>query len=127
MNMNAYDHAHALARAISNSAECREYQQAKKKLEADKPSFEMLLDFRKTQLEVQQKKLAEQDTTALEDKLKKMFEVVNLNESVRDFLAREYRFAQMMADIQKILTEALDKDTIFNIFMLTKIGTRNML
>jgi cell fate (sporulation/competence/biofilm development) regulator YlbF (YheA/YmcA/DUF963 family) len=110
MNMNAYDHAHSLARAISNSAECREYQQAKKKLEADKPSFEMLLDFRKTQLEVQQKKLAEQDTTALEDKLKKMFEVVNLNESVRDFLAREYRFAQMMADIQKILTEALDKD-----------------
>jgi cell fate (sporulation/competence/biofilm development) regulator YlbF (YheA/YmcA/DUF963 family) len=111
MNMNAYDHAHALARAISSSTEFRDYLQAKNMLEADKPSFEMLLDFRKSQLEVEQKKIAEQDTSALEEKLKKMFEVINLNESVRNFMAKEYRFAQMMADIQKILTEALDKDT----------------
>ncbi len=108
--MNVYDYAHSLARAIRHSVEYREYREALSKVEADKPSHEMLLDFRREQLELEGMRLAGQDVGDREEKLKKMFEVIRINQYINDFLGKEYRFARMMEDIQKILAEAVSPE-----------------
>jgi cell fate (sporulation/competence/biofilm development) regulator YlbF (YheA/YmcA/DUF963 family) len=108
--MNVYDYAHSLARAIGHSSEHREYRAALKKLEADKSSHEMLLDFRREQLELEKAILTGEEPGGREQKLQKMFEVIRLNSLVSDFLAAEYRFARMMEDIQKILAEAISPE-----------------
>lgn len=110
--MNVYDHAHSLARAIRESEECRGYINALQKLKEDKAAFDMLLDFRKEQLELQKRKLSGEDIAGQEEKLAKLYDVINLNIYIRDFLASEYRFARMMADIEKILAEAVGVEGI---------------
>ena len=109
--MNVHDHAHDLGKALRNSEEYKEWQQTKAEVEADKHSFEMLVDFRKEQMEYQAQKMSGVDTKEREEKLRKMFEVLNLNESIRKFLYCEHRFAQLMTDIQKILSEVIEGDT----------------
>ena len=108
--MNTYDYAHSMARAIRHSTEYREYREALSKLEADKPAHEMLLDFRREQLELEKAKLTGEEPGGREEKLKKMYEIIRLNLLITDFLAKEYRFARMIGDIQKILAEATEPE-----------------
>ena len=106
--MNVYDRAHALARAMKESEEYREYLEAKEKLEEDEKAKEMLVDFRNYQLEIQKEQMDGKQVNKEEgEKLKKMYEAINLNQTVKNYLAAEYRFGKMMTDISKIIGEAV--------------------
>ncbi len=106
--MNVYDSVHALAKALKESEEFKDYQEAKKKLEEDEKAKEMLVDFRNYQLQIQQKQ-SEGKKVEQEDgeKLKKMFDAINLNLTIKEYLSAEYRFGKMMADVSKIIGEAI--------------------
>ncbi len=106
--MNIYDHIHALADALKNSEELKQFKEAKEKLEADKEAKEMFMDFRKFQFELQKDQMeGKQIEKERAEKLKNMHEVVILNTTVRDYLVAEARFGKIMTDISKILGEAV--------------------
>lgn len=105
--MNPYDCAHDLARALAESPEYRQYEEAKKQLETNRENVKMVQDFRVKQLEVQQAQMLGQK---VEDKIKQLeplYRVLSMNPAVNEFLQVEMRFSQMMMDIQKIIGEAV--------------------
>ncbi|MGI6308314.1 MAG: YlbF family regulator [Dethiobacteria bacterium] len=110
--MNVYDHAHALAKAIKSSPEYKNFIKCQEKLEKDPHAKEMLTDFQKTQWELQKQKMSGLEVAPEQEKrLTQMWEVISLNMVVKEYLEREYHFSVMLADVQKIIGEAL-KDII---------------
>jgi cell fate (sporulation/competence/biofilm development) regulator YlbF (YheA/YmcA/DUF963 family) len=110
LTMNAYDQAHELARALKASSEYRAWLDSRKQLEADPKNKEMLNEMRLLQWELEMDRAMGREVDA--DKKKRMQQVsdlVNLNPTLRDHLGAEYRFAQLMADVQKILADALNE------------------
>lgn len=105
--MNPYDAAHILAKALRESPEFKGYGEAQELLAKDSAAREMLLDFRKEQFRLQRQKLAGLEVAPEQlEKLDKLFEVLNLNLTVKRFLDAEFRFSRLIGDIQKIINEA---------------------
>lgn len=106
--MNVYDQAHALAGALKQSEEYQVLQAARERLENDHKNKEMLVDLRRGQWELEADRvLGKEIDEQKEKRLEQLTELVNLNPTLRDYLAAEFRFARLMTDIQKILTDAL--------------------
>jgi cell fate (sporulation/competence/biofilm development) regulator YlbF (YheA/YmcA/DUF963 family) len=105
--VNPYDAAHILAKALRESPEFKGYGDAQGLLAKDSAAREMLLDFRKEQFRLQRQKLAGLEVAPEQfEKLDKLFEVLNLNLTVKRFLDAEFRFSRLIGDIQKIINEA---------------------
>ncbi len=105
--MNPYDAARQLTRALQNSPELKEYSEAQKLIAEDSAAREMLIDFRKEQFRLQKQELAGLEVAPEQkEKLEKLFEVLNLNLTVKRFLDAEFRFGRLMGDIQGIIGEA---------------------
>ncbi len=105
--MNPYDAAHALAKALSESNDLKELKDAQAALKADQSAREMLIDFRTEQLNLQRQQLSGIEVSSeQEQKLEKLFEVINMNKTIKNFLQAEYRVAVLMQDIYKIIGEA---------------------
>ena len=108
--MNAYDQAHELARALKDSGEYRSWLDSRNQIEADPKNKEMLNEMRRLQFELEMDRAMGRETDA--DKKRRMqqvSELINLNPTLRDHLGSEYRFAQLMSDVQKILADALNE------------------
>lgn len=104
-----YDKAHELAKALKYSPEYRQYKEAKDRVGVNSESLRVLQDFHAKQLEIQALQLMGKEISPEKMReLEKMSEILNYHPSVRDLLQAEYRIAQIMTDIQKILAEALD-------------------
>lgn len=115
--MNPYDAAHTLAKAIRESNEMKELRKAREALKADESAKKMLVDFRNEQVKMQEQRLQGIEVAKeSEEKLVKLYEVVNLNLLVKSYLEAEYKTLRLMEDIQKIIAEAtrelVDKDLI---------------
>lgn len=111
--MNVYDHAHALAKALQESEEYKGFLEANDKLEEDGKAKEMLIDFRKCQFEIQREQLeGKKPEEEKIERLKNMYEVINMNLVVKHYLAAEYRFGKMVSDISKIIGEAVNLDKL---------------
>lgn len=108
--MNAYDQAHELARALKTSGEYRAFLESRKQLEADPKNGEMLSEMRRLQWEMEMDKaLGREADKNKEQRVQQVAQLVNLNPALRDYLGAEYRFAQLMTDVQKILADALNE------------------
>ena len=106
-----YDKAHELARAIRYSPEYRQFKEAKERVGQNSDSMKILQDFHAKQLEIQTMQvLGKEIPPEKMREYEKMAELLNFHPSVREFLQAEYRLAQIIADIQKIIAEALDFD-----------------
>lgn len=105
--MNPYDAAHALAKALRESKDLNDLKEAQSALKADQSAQEMLIDFRTEQLNLQKQKLSGLEVSPeQEEKLERLFEVINMNKIIKEFLQAEYRTALLMQDIYKIIGEA---------------------
>jgi cell fate (sporulation/competence/biofilm development) regulator YlbF (YheA/YmcA/DUF963 family) len=105
--MNPYDAAHALAKALRESKDLKELKEAQSTLKTDQAARNMLIDFRTEQLNLQKQKLSGIEVSPeQEQKLEKLFEVINMNKTIKEFLQAEYRAAVLMQDIYKIIGEA---------------------
>jgi len=108
--MNPYDAAHALARALRESAEFKEMKEAQAELKADQTAYKMLLDFRKEQLSLQKQVLSGLEVSKeQEEKVDRLSQIVNMNTTAGRFLQAEYRAAVLLQDIQKIIGEAAEE------------------
>jgi cell fate (sporulation/competence/biofilm development) regulator YlbF (YheA/YmcA/DUF963 family) len=105
--MNPYDAANALAKALRESPEFKELKDVQAVLKTDDSARKMLLDFRCEQLELHKQQMQGVEVSSeQEEKLEKLFQVINMNTHIKRFLQAEYRVAVLLQDIHKIIGEA---------------------
>ncbi|HHU69263.1 MAG TPA: hypothetical protein GXZ31_03050 [Thermoanaerobacterales bacterium] len=108
--MSVYNKAHELARAISQSREYSELKSAFEKIKNDEKAKQMYKDFRKKQIEVQLDEISGKNTDEKAKQLENLYEVLSYNDDLKNLLESEVKFATLAADIQEILSKALDFD-----------------
>ncbi|KAB3527613.1 YlbF family regulator [Alkaliphilus serpentinus] len=107
--MNVYDCAHQLAKALKGSDEYKAYKELEKNLNGNPQVKDIMEDFRRRQFEIQSAQMMGQEVE--EEKIQKLQELHNLlikDDIISRFMQAEFRLTQMMADIYKILGEAMD-------------------
>ena len=106
--MNPYDKCHELARAIRESKEYIEYKEVKEEV-SKVPDLKSKIDeFEKIRYEEQL--LALQGEKQSDEKMKKLQELYQIlvqNPDVKDYFDKEVRFNVMMADVNKIIGDAI--------------------
>ena len=110
--MNVYDEVNNLARALKECREFTEYKEAKEKVKSVEGLKNKIDEFEKIRYEEQI--LALQGEKQSEEKMKKLQELYNIlvkNPEVKDYFDKEVRFNVMMADVNKIIGEAI-KDVL---------------
>lgn len=110
--MNVYDEVNGLARAIKESKEYTEYKQVKALLLANPELKEKVDEFEKIRYEEQL--LAMQGEQQSEEKMKKLQELYQIlvkDDMVKDYFDKEVRFNVLIADVNKIIGEAI-KDVL---------------
>ncbi len=107
--MAVYDKAYELARELKQSPEYKEYQKAKREIEGNESALSLLKQYRRQQLMLQG---AAVTGTEPDENLKAEFaktqELVSMHGPIQRFLQAEERVLVMIADIQKILNDALN-------------------
>lgn len=107
--MNPYDNAHELAKDIRNSDVARRIRTAKERIEQDPSTLAMLNSYRRREWELQTKLIDGQELTADEEaSMRKLAEVVQLNQDVMDYLDAERQLTVMLIDIQDILSKVIE-------------------
>ena len=110
--MEVYDNVNNLAKSIKESKEYKEYKEVKQYLET-MPELKYQVDeFEKIRYEEQL--LAMQGEKQSEEKLKKLQELYQIlvqNPKVKDYFDKEVRFNVLIADVNKIIGEAI-KDVL---------------
>ncbi|MDQ0191499.1 YlbF family regulator [Alicyclobacillus cycloheptanicus] len=108
--VNPYDKAYELADALRQSDAFQRLRDVKQKIEADPAVLEMLQDYRKRQMELEQKQMLGQTLTEEErSAFEKLTEVVNLNMLVRNYLEGERQLGVIFWDIQGILAKVMQE------------------
>lgn len=104
-----YNRAHELAREIQNSTEYYELKEVQQKISENSENQKVLADFHAKQLELQTIQMMGQEIPSEKRKeYEKMTELLSTYPVVREYLQAEYKLMKMMADVQKILADALD-------------------
>lgn len=106
--MNIYDTANNLAHEIKESLEYKEYAEAKKKIANDPDKNIKLKEFEKLRYEtqvaaMQGKEIASETTKEMQDKYTELI----ADEEIKKYFETEIKFNVMMADVNKILAEAV--------------------
>ena len=106
--MEGYDQAHALARSLRNSESFRRLLKAEATLAKEPEKWTRLQDVRQKQMQLTAQQLSgEQVAKEKIDALGNMVEALLIDEQIRDYLLAEERFAQLLADVQKIIGEVV--------------------
>jgi cell fate (sporulation/competence/biofilm development) regulator YlbF (YheA/YmcA/DUF963 family) len=104
--MSVYDQAHLLAKDIRESSEYKRYKMLLEEIEKESHLKDMIDDFHQRQLELQKQQLVNNEITPEDEKkLHELLAVITKDPKASEFLEAEMRFAQMMADVSKILSE----------------------
>ncbi|HHY12561.1 MAG TPA: hypothetical protein GX529_08010 [Firmicutes bacterium] len=107
--MAVYDKAYELARELKESSEYKEYQKAKHALQESESALSILKQYRQQQFLIQTAAITGKDPDEdIQSEFAKTQEVVNMHGPIQRFLQAEERILVTMADIQKILNDALN-------------------
>ena len=107
--MNPYDAARYLTKAVRESREYTDLKKAQEELKSDPSAKEMLLDFRRHQLELQRQVMAGLEVAGEQtEKQERLYRIISMNHLVRNFMEAEYQMSVLMRDIQKTVSEAFD-------------------
>ena len=110
--MNVYDTANRLSQEIRSSEEYLNYKKAKANIENNPELKSKIEEFEKTRYEVQV--LVMQGQEANEEKNKKlqeMYAILIQNKEIKEYFDLEVKFNVMIADVNKIVAEAI-KDVL---------------
>ncbi len=106
--MNPYDLAHQLSKTLQNSSQFVSFKQAQDKIKSDPSALEMLVDFKRQQLQLQRQMMAGLEIAPeQEEKLERLHSILNMNLHIKEFMEAEYRLAVLMRDIEKIIADSL--------------------
>ena len=106
--MNFYDKIHELVRSLKETNEYKEYIKLKEDLKSDAKSYNLIKEFKNKQSELQLNYLngKEMDKN-VEQEMQNMYSIIIQNEKCRKLLENEMKVNVMLADLQKILGDAL--------------------
>ena len=109
--MNVYDKAHELARELKNSPEYQEYQRCKEVAMENETQKALIQEYKKLQFQLQVSVAGggKPDPAEME-RLQKIMVVLQLSQDATRYLMAEFQLQKMLADIYKILGEAVDID-----------------
>ena len=110
--MTVYDTAHELARQLQKSREYTEYKEMKDIVYADPKLKDKVEEFEKIRYETQV--LAIQGEKQDEEKMQKLQELYTIllnNKDIKKFFDTEVRFNVLLADVNKIIGDAV-KDVL---------------
>lgn len=104
-----YNEAHALAQAMKESEEFRQYKYWHAVVMANEKHKEMVEDYRKRAMELQLAVLeGKEPDEEKREELQKLEGILTANSQIREFLQAEMRMATAFSDVQKILSDAID-------------------
>ena len=107
--MNVYDQAHQLAAAIRESDEFKQYDAAKKEIEANPELDAAIKDFMKKQFEFQTAQMLGQEADGdMFQQMPQLSAVLMQDPTAANYLQCQMRFTVMMADVYKIIGEVAD-------------------
>lgn len=110
--MTVYDEVNNLAKAIRDSKEYKEYKTIKDEL-MKTPELKTKVDeFEKIRYEEQLLAMqGEQQSAEKMKKLQELYEILVQNPNIKEYFEKEVRFNVMIADVNKIIGEAI-KDVL---------------
>ena len=110
--MLVYDKAHEVASAIKQSKTYLEYRDLKEKIYQNPDLKQKIEEFEKIRYEVQvlTVRANEQDEEKMK-KLQELYQILIDNKEVKEFFDKEVAFNVMLADVNKIIAEAV-KDVL---------------
>ena len=109
--MNPYDQAHALARALKESEEYREYDRLRQAAYADDTTRALLDEYKKLQFRLQARAASGESIPQEEmQRLTQIGAILQFNPDVSAYLLAEFRFQRMLSDIFKILADVAGVD-----------------
>ena len=109
--MNPYDQAHALARALKESEEYRDYMRLKQTAYDDSTNKALLDEYKRLQFRLQAKVAAGESLP--EDDMQRLTQIgalLQFNSDVSAYLMAEFRFQRMLSDIFKVLADVAGID-----------------
>lgn len=109
--MNPYDQAHALAAALKQSEEYREYSRLRETAYEDSTNKALLDEYKRLQFRLQARAASGEQLPP--DDMQRFTQIGTLlqfNPDVSAYLMAEFRFQRMMSDIFKILGEVAGID-----------------
>lgn len=110
--MNFYDKVHEMIRAFKETEEFKEYMKLKEKLNEDKEAYDKLKEFKEKQKNYQLQYIdGKQQNEEDLNEMQNIYSIVIQNETSRKLLEIEMKINVMLADMQKIIGDAL-KDII---------------
>lgn len=110
--MYVYDQANELAKSLKESKEYLEYKNAKEEVKSVPELKEKIDEFEKIRYETQVLTLqGEQQSEEKMKKLQELYQILMQNPKVKDYFDIEVRFNVMLADVNKIIGEAV-KDVL---------------
>jgi len=104
----ANDLAHELARTLKESDEFKQFIKSKNKVMSDANNHKMIREFQLKQWEIREAQML--DTEISEEKLQeleRLYSLVSLNPTAREYLESEFEVTRIVNDIQKIIGEAI--------------------
>jgi cell fate (sporulation/competence/biofilm development) regulator YlbF (YheA/YmcA/DUF963 family) len=103
-----YNEAHALAKVLKNSPEYQVFLAAKQAIAGDRQSLQLVQDFMAKQMEIEYERFSgkPEDKTKI-DHLQQMYQLIANNRKAHEFLQQYMNFQRVMADVYKIIGEAV--------------------
>ena len=105
-----HDTARALAREMKESPEYLAYAAAREKAMANETNRSLIKEYHKLQLRAQAATVAGEKTDEVMAQLQKLGELLQFNPQASEFLLTEFKLNRLLADVYKILAEAIDVD-----------------
>jgi cell fate (sporulation/competence/biofilm development) regulator YlbF (YheA/YmcA/DUF963 family) len=106
--MKALELAKQLGKALAESEEFQSYHKAKEILDSHEAAKLMLADFRKKQWDLEKRRATgEIKAEAVTAEMQKLAEVIQINPYIREYLFAEFRFSQIMMEVQRIIGAAV--------------------
>ncbi|MCL2677937.1 MAG: YlbF family regulator [Clostridiales bacterium] len=103
-----YNQAFELARLLQQSNEYLLYSSARESLQTDNKSAWLLSQFRHQQLRLQMARFSGEDVDGEMGELEEFYAAMCDNPLINNFIDAEGKFTRLLADVQKIVGNALD-------------------
>lgn len=105
-----YDTARQLAAELKNSTEYKNYHNLREQVRENDTTKNLLDEYHRLQLQAQAASMQGKPDDALMQKMQKIGEVLQFDQNASAFLIAEYQISRMLADVYKILAEAIEID-----------------
>jgi len=105
-----YDTARTLASELKNSEEYRVFRETRDRAMRNETTKSLIAEYHRLQVQAQAGAMQGKTDRELLEKMQKIGEVLQFDADASAFLMAEYRMNRLLADVYKILAEAVDVD-----------------